>query len=82
MPMGTRHVVTGRLLEDRGRLVLDVDDGGTWRLHARPDAHRLVGRRVTIDGTRVGFDELDVVSVRLPDAAPSTRGFWFRLLGR
>lgn len=80
MPMGTRHVITGRLLDDHGRLTLDVDDGGRWRLDAGRDAYRLVGRRVTIKGTRVDFDVLDVASVHEAGAPPTPCGFWSRFL--
>ena len=60
MPLGTRHELIGLLLEDRGSLVLDVDDGGTWRLDAGRGARRLLGERVRVEGVRDGFDLLAV----------------------
>lgn len=60
MPMGARHEVEGLLLEDHGRLALDVRDGGTWRLDAGWRARRLLGRRVRVIGIRDGFDLLAV----------------------
>lgn len=42
------------------RLRLRTPDGGTWRLHSPPIGYKMVGRKVQLKGTRVGFDELDV----------------------
>jgi hypothetical protein len=63
MPRGTFHIETGLLLEQRGRLILQRDEGGTWRLSADPGAYKLVGRRVRLEGIRIGFDLLDVTRV-------------------
>lgn len=63
MPMGTRHEVEGLLLEEHGGLVLDVRDGGTWRLEAGWRARRLLGRRVRVTGIRDGFDLLAVQTI-------------------
>ena len=60
MPDGTRHRVTGRLMKAKRGLLLEVDDGGVYALDADPDAAELIGERVTIEGTRNGFDRLDV----------------------
>ncbi|MBX9846767.1 MAG: hypothetical protein K2Z80_33650 [Xanthobacteraceae bacterium] len=60
MPQGTRHVLTGLLLEHRGGLVLNVEDGGTWRLDVGRSARRLLGERVRVEGMRDGFDLLAV----------------------
>jgi len=60
MPMGTRHRETGLLLDSTRGLVLQVDGGGVYALDTNPDAHRLLGQRVTVEGTRSGFDRLDV----------------------
>ncbi|CAM3418773.1 DUF5818 domain-containing protein [Sphingomonas zeae] len=63
MPMGTRIEVEGLLLEENGGLVLDVRDGGTWRLEAGWRTRRLLGRRVRVTGTRDGFDLLAVQTI-------------------
>lgn len=63
MPLGTRHEVEGLLLERQGELVLDVRDGGTWRLDAGWRARRLLGRRVRVTGPRDGFDLLAVKTI-------------------
>jgi hypothetical protein len=60
MPRGTQHDETGLLLRDGRFLVLQRDDGGRWRLDADPAALGLLGRRVRVQGTRSGFDLLDV----------------------
>lgn len=60
MPRGTRHEITGILLEQRGELVLEVAGGGTWRLDAGWKARRLLGTRVKVVGIRDGFDLLGV----------------------
>ena len=60
MPMGTRHRVTGVLLEARRGLVLKMDGGGIYALDAEVSARALLGRCVTVEGVRSGFDRLDV----------------------
>ena len=60
MSLGSKHDEEGVLLCERGVLVLRRDAGGRWRLEADRDAERLVGRRVRVKGTRVGFDLLAV----------------------
>ncbi len=64
MPMGTPHEIEGLLMEQQGGLVLDVRDGGTWRLDAGWRARRLLGRRVRVTGTRDGFDLLAVTTIK------------------
>lgn len=60
MPMGSKHVVTGRLMETGRGLILQVDGGGEYELDAGRAARRLLGHRVTVHGTRSGFNRLDV----------------------
>lgn len=60
MPLGTRHRVTGLLLNSRRGFVLEVEGGGAYALDTDRRAHNLVGQRVTVEGTRSGFDRLDV----------------------
>lgn len=64
MPRGTEHIETGLLLSHHGELVLERDQGGTWRLEAPAKARRLLGRRVHVTGVRDGFDLLAVTSVQ------------------
>ena len=58
MPQGSRHSLEGLLLRGHGRLILQKDDGGRWRLDVERTAERWLGRRVRVDGIRNGFDEL------------------------
>ncbi|WOE74654.1 DUF5818 domain-containing protein [Alterisphingorhabdus coralli] len=63
MPMGTRHTVTGILRRSRyGLYALEVDGGGVWQLDCGWGwkARKLVGQKVTVEGTRGGFDLLFV----------------------
>ena len=62
MPRGTRHTVTGILHLARRGFELHVDGGGVWALDvpSRRRTRKLVDQRVTVVGTRSGFDLLDV----------------------
>ena len=62
MPRGTRHKVTGILRLARRGFELHVDGGGVWALDVPSwrRARKLVDQRVTVMGTRSGFDPLDV----------------------
>jgi len=62
MPRGTRHTLTGTLRWTRFGYALEMDDGGIWRLDVGWGwkARRNIGRRVTVEGVRSGFDLLDV----------------------
>ena len=60
MPRGTRYRLTGRLMRSSQGLVLEMDDGGCWTLDIGRRAHALLGQRVTIEGTRSGFNLIDV----------------------
>lgn len=67
MPLGTRHKVTGILHPSQhGLYALEVDGGGVWQLDVGWGwkARKLAGRRVTVEGTRGGFDLLDVRRIR------------------
>jgi len=67
MPLGTFHQEKGLLLRQRGRLILQRDDGGCWRLDGPEASGHLLGRRVRVEGVRSGFDVLEVSRV-LPEA--------------
>jgi hypothetical protein len=60
MPMGTRHRLTGLLLESARGLILELDDGGVYALDTDHKARKLLGHRVIVEGVRSGFDRLDV----------------------
>lgn len=70
MPMGTRHVETGVLRPSQyGLYALEMDGGGVWQLDCGLGwkARKLVGQRVTIEGTRAGFNLLEVTRMRTMD---------------
>lgn len=63
MPRGARHVETGILRPSQyGLYALEMDGGGVWQLDVGWGwkARKLVGQRVTVKGTRAGFNVLDV----------------------
>lgn len=63
MPIGTRHIESGLLLREGRHLLLRIDGGGQWRLDAPLRSERLLGRRVTVDARRDGFDLLGVDAI-------------------
>lgn len=63
MPIGTQHEIVGVLRNGQEGLVVEVNEGGTWRLDAGWQARRLIGHRVRIVGIRDGFDLLAVKSI-------------------
>ena len=70
MPRGTRHVETGILRPSHyGLYALEMDGGGVWQLDVGWGwkARKLVGQRVTVEGTRAGFNLLDVKRMRVTD---------------
>ena len=75
MPRGTLHIETGTLGWDaRNRLhVLQMPGGGYWHLDMPGRTRRLIGREVTIEGMRSGFNLLDVSSVLAVDGRPTAR---------
>lgn len=67
MPMGTCYTVTGILRPSQhGPQALEMNGGGGWQLDVGRGwkARRPVGQRVTVEGTRAGFDLLDVRKIR------------------
>ena len=58
---------TGILRPSRyGLYALEMDGGGVWQLDVGWGwkARKLVGQRVTVEGTRAGFNLLDVTRIR------------------
>lgn len=72
MPRGTRHTLTGTLgWNERNRIhVLNMDRGGYWFLDMPGRTKHLIGREVTIEGVRSGFNMLDVHRLRAIDGVP------------
>lgn len=65
MPRGTRHELTGILLDGDFYPVLRVADGGEWRLEITKTWRPLLGKRVAIIGVRDGFDLIAVERITL-----------------
>lgn len=68
MPTGASRVETGILRPGRWGYSLEMEGGGVWQLDMPRSARRFLGRRVTVEGTRSGFDLLDVQRCRVADA--------------
>lgn len=61
MSRGQRYALEGRLLYgSHGFFALHTDGGGVWQLDAPRRILPLVGKRVTVNGIRSGFDMIDV----------------------
>lgn len=69
MPRGTHHTLTGTLRWTRLGYALEMDDGGIWRLDVGWGwkARRNINRRIVVEGSRSGFDWIDVDQLRLSD---------------
>lgn len=72
MPKSTRHIETGILRPGCWGYSLHMDGGGVWELDVTGSARKLLGQRVTVEGTRAGFNLLDVERIYLHDAPPRT----------
>lgn len=70
MPRGQTYTLEGRLVtgDARGLFALRMDNGGTWHLDAPPKMRPLIGQRVQVNGTRSGFDVIDVSEFALAKA--------------
>ncbi len=80
MARGTQHILTGTLCW-RGRgYALQMDDGGQWRLDIIGSARRYLNQRVTVEGTRSGFNLLDVHRVGPGDTLPPKEENWLLTL--
>jgi len=60
MPLGSRHRLTGLLKQSARGFILEMDGGGVWALDVGGKANPMLGRRVTVEGVRSGFDRIDV----------------------
>jgi hypothetical protein len=70
MPLGTRHIETDILRPDCWGYSLHMDGGGIWELDVTRSPRKLLGQRVTVEGTRAGFNLLNVDLIRLESAHP------------
>ena len=75
MPRGSPHRLIGLLRTGKLGPVLQIDDGGQWRLDCDRRYEHLLGRRVVVDGVRSDFDLLLVERIwqhGIPEPAPRT----------
>ena len=66
MPLGSRHREEGVLLRDGNSVILQLDDGGRWRLEPSAEVEQDLGRRVQVEGVRSGFDVLTIEKLCRP----------------
>jgi hypothetical protein len=66
MSRGTRHTEAGTLRRNHFGYVLEMEGGCFWVLDVGWGwkARKLVGRQVIVEGTRAGFNLLDVYRIR------------------
>ena len=62
MPIGTRHTISGILCWDNRNSIhrLEIDGGAVWFVDLPRRGWRMTGQHVTVEGTRSGFNLLDV----------------------
>lgn len=61
MPQWVPVEETGILMREKNGYVLSLPGGGFWLLEDLPlRARKLMGQRVTVKGTRVGFNAISV----------------------
>jgi hypothetical protein len=60
MQNDSRVRLCGVLASSHDDYVLRTEDGNVWRFKRTLDADLLEGRRVTLEGTRIGLDRLCV----------------------
>lgn len=82
MPRGTRHMLTGTLFLARRGFELHMDGGGVWALDVPSwrRARRFLGQRVTVEGTRSGFDLLDINRMHIVGEQEMADTWWRRLI--
>lgn len=56
MPKGTIYRETGILRRAPLGYALEMDGGGKWMLDVNGSMRTLIGKRVTVEGKRMGFD--------------------------
>lgn len=63
-------MVTGILRPGRWGYSLEMDGGGVWELDVNGSHRKLLGQRVTVEGTRADFNLLNVRRIVLGDTLP------------
>ncbi len=79
MPRGTIHRETGILRGAPLGYALEMDGGGRWMLDINGSVRKLIGKRVTVEGKRMGFDLIHVD--RIWHEGKLCRRSWLRRFG-
>jgi hypothetical protein len=82
MPRGAHYIETGTLRPGQWGYSLHMDGGGIWELDVTRSPRRLLGQRVTVEGTRAGFNLLDVTHIWPAGDPPPAPGVFLALLRR
>jgi Protein of unknown function (DUF5818) len=82
MPRGTRHIETGILRPGRWGYSLEMDGGGIWEMDVTRSPRKMLGQRVTVEGTRAGFNLLNVRRVWPAGDPPPAPRPWLAALRR
>tara|TARA_R110000772_G_scaffold27017_1_gene69115 strand:+ start:5562 stop:5843 length:282 start_codon:yes stop_codon:yes gene_type:complete len=78
MPKGTIHRETGILRRAPIGYALEVDGSSRWLLEINQNVRKLVGKRVTVEGKRMGFDLIYVDKI-WHEGELQRKSWWSRL---
>lgn len=70
MPRGTRHIETSLLRPGCWGYSLHMDGGAIWELDVTRSPRKLLGQRVTVEGTQAGFNLLNVDRLCFENSQP------------
>lgn len=56
MPKGKRYTVSGLLGRAPSGYKLEMEGGGFWELDISANVEKLIGKNVTVEGARMGFN--------------------------
>jgi hypothetical protein len=71
--------VSGRLRWYQHRYILTLDGGGQWLVDGPSRLYRYAGQRVTVEGTRFGFNGIDVARFKLENGDWPVDSLWDRM---
>ncbi|WP_323810412.1 DUF5818 domain-containing protein [Sphingobium baderi] len=78
MPKGTRHTEIGTLRSNHFGFVLEMDGGGFWVLEfwSVRRINQYLNQRVTVEGIRTGFNQLEVVRIKRDEESWPLEQIW------
>jgi len=80
MPKGKRYTVSGVLGHAPLGYKLEMEGGGFWELDISGNVKRLIGKNVTVEGTRMGFNLIFVDKLWF-EGECWRPGIWMRIEG-